>query len=506
MKRSWTALAVALSAIFAAIGCNDYGNTFQVPTGGTITSLSPANIAAGSAQFTLTVVGTGFVAKTVVQWNGQTLATTLATDSSGNILGTSATATVPASLVAKTGTAFVNTLSPHSGAGTNGLSNPVAFIINPPGNPVPTVTSMSPACAVAGGPAFTLTVTGTNFIPTSDPSGGSQVLWSTGGSQTTLTGTNVTSSTQIQAMVSNTLIATAGTANVSVFNPPAPQSGSGNGGGGTSPTSLAFTIASTCPAAAAHTTAAAQIVGEETPAVSADARFVAYTATQDEHAQVFVRDTCLGAKAACQPHTSLVSAATDGTAGNDDSRSPSMSGDGRYVAFSSAATNLLAEGSSSAGAGRQVYLRDTCQGATASCTPATQLISTDPQGALVGTEAILPSLSGSGRFVAFLAVTPSPAKSATSAKSAPAPAVSTNSGLRQVFVRDTCLGASNCTPSTTRISLQPGDSPVTGAKPAGPALSGSGEHVAVPEASNSTVFNRAVAVDDRVFLVLTGKQ
>jgi hypothetical protein len=107
--------------------------------------------------------------------------------------------------------------------------------------------------------------------------------------------------------------------------------------------------------------------------------------------------------------------------------------------------------------------------------------------------------------VAFVAVTPSPAKPAASAKSAAA-ATSGNSGLRQVFVRDTCLAASNCTPTTTRISMQPGDSPATGAKPAGPALSGSGEHVAVPEAQNSTVFNRAVAVDDRVFLVLTGKQ
>ncbi len=138
MKRSWTALAVALSAIFAAIGCNDYGNTFQVPTGATITSLSPANITAGSPQFTLTVVGGVFVAKTVVQWNGGTITTQVQTDSGGNVIGI--TATVPASLVAKPGTAFVNTLSPHSGAGTNGLSNPLAFIINPPGNPLPAVS------------------------------------------------------------------------------------------------------------------------------------------------------------------------------------------------------------------------------------------------------------------------------------------------------------------------------------------------------------------------------
>jgi hypothetical protein len=144
-------------------------------------------------------------------------------------------------------------------------------------------------------------------------------------------------------------------------------------------------------------------------------------------------------------------------------------------------------------------------GADASCAPSTQLVSTDPQGALVGTEAILPSVSGSGRFVAFVAVTPSHvrSKAATSAKSS---AATPNSGLRQVFVRDTCLAVSNCTPSTTRISLEPGDSTVTETKPAGPALSGSGAHVAIPDASSSTIFGRAIAVDDRVFLALTSKQ
>jgi hypothetical protein len=503
MKRSWTALAVALPAIFAAMGCNDYGNTFQVPTGGTITSLSPANVTAGSSQFTLTVSGSGLVAKTVVQWNGQTLATTLLTDSSGNVLGTSATATVPASLVAKAGTAFVNTLSPHSGAGTNGLSNSVAFLINPAGNPVPSVSAISPSCAVAGSAGFTLTVTGSNFVMNADPTQASQVLWGAGvgGAQTTLTGTTVSSATQIQAMVSSTLIASTGTANVSVFNPPAASAGSGNGGGGTSPTSKSFTIGATCVAGAARTTAAVQTAAEETPAVSTEGRFVAYTATQDAHAQIFVRDTCQGVTAACQARTLLVSAAADGTAGNDDSRSPSMSSGGRYIAFSSAATNLLADPPS----GRQVYLRDTCLGADSSCVPSTQLVSTDPQGALVGTEGILPSVSGSGRFVAFVAVTPSQAssKAATSAKSSTA---TTNSGLRQVFVRDTCLAVSNCTPSTTRISLEPGDSTVTETKPAGPALSGSGQHVAIPDASSSTIFGRAIAVDDRVFLALTSKQ
>src|SRR5262249_51813923 len=167
-------------------------------------------------------------------------------------------------------------------------------------------------------------------------------------------------------------------------------------------------------------------------------------------------DTCLGATSACQPRTQLVSAASDGSAADDDSRSPSMSADGRYVAFSSAAGNLAAN----TPGGRQVYLRDTCVGADSSCKPATTLVSVDAEGALVGSESILPSLSASGRFVAFLAVKPSTDSAHAAAKSG-----SPNSGLRQVFVRDTCLGAANCTPRTTRISLLPGDG--SSAKPAG---------------------------------------
>ena len=72
-------------------------------------------------------------------------------------------------------------------------------------------------------------------------------------------------------------------------------------------------------------------------------------------------------------------------------------------------------------------------------------------------------------------------------------------------MRDTCLGAANCTPKTTRISLQPGDTSTGNAKPAGPALSGSASRVALPGANAATVFTRSVAVDDRVFLALTAK-
>jgi hypothetical protein len=492
-----------LAVILAIAGCNDYGNTFQSPTGAAIGFLAPSTASAGGPAFTLTVQSPsgGFVTQTVVQWNGKTIPTTYVSVSI-------VTATVTAAQIAAAGTVYVNTLNPFSGAGNNGLSNTLTFIINPPANPVPTITSISPNTAAAGSASFALTVNGTNFILTSDPSGGSQVRWNLGATQTTLPIVSVTS-TQIQATVDSSLLVNATSqpvsAIVTVYNPPSAQpstSGgvptpSSGGGGGTSPGGLPFSIT---PATGANATPSNN-VAEETPAVSLDGRYVAYTATQGEYAQVFVRDTCEGAASGCQARTLLLSAAPDGSAGNSDSHAPSMSSDGRYIAFSSAATNLA----SGVPAGRQVYLRDTCFGAAStSCSPSTQLISIDPEGALVGAEGILPSVSASGRFIAFLAVTPSAASGKSAAQTKSVTGSASNSGFRQVFVRDTCIGAANCTPKTTRISLQPGDAAASDAKPAGPALSGSSTHVALPDATAATLFTRSVSVDDRVFLALTG--
>ena len=497
MKRSWTALAVALISILAVAGCNDYGNTFQANTGATISFLSPSNISAGSADFILTVNGGNFVKQTYVTWNGQKLNTTVTLDSTGTQV-VSVIATVTAALVAKPGTATVITQNPFSGAGNNGLSNPVTFIINPPPNPVPTLTAIAPATMAACGSSctnFTLDLQGTNFITSSDPTQVSQVRWTAGATATTLATSSVTA-TDIKATVPGSLISAAGTAMVTVFNPPAPQTTPpggtplpSSGGGGTS-TAQTFTITATGPGLA-H--AASQTVVEETPSVSADGRYVAYGASESEHTQIFVRDTCEGAASGCKAQTTLISAASDGSAANDDSSSPSISANGRYVAFSSAATNLV----ENAPAGHQIYLRDTCTGAEGSCSPSTQIVSIDSNGALTGTESFLPSISASGRFVAFLAVTQSQAQQQPGVA-----AGAKNSGYRQVFVRDTCLGVSSCTPSTSRISLQPGDGTSAAAKLAGPAIGAGGQSIALAGQA-ATLFTRSVAIDDRVFLAIT---
>jgi WD40-like Beta Propeller Repeat len=229
--------------------------------------------------------------------------------------------------------------------------------------------------------------------------------------------------------------------------------------------------------------------------VSADGRFVAYTGSENDHTQIFVRDTCEGAPDGCKPQTTLLSTSSDGSAANGDSNAPSMSANGRYVAFSSAATNLV----DGAPTGRQIYLRDTCASANGTCAPSTVVVSTDSTGALSGAENTLPSISASGRFVAFLAVTASHAPHQAGSAAASA---KNNSGYRQVFVRDTCLGASSCTPKTTRISLQPGDGTPSAARPAGPAVGASGKSIAL-SAQAATLFTRSVAIDDRVFLAIT---
>ena len=508
MKRFAAACAFALAVICWTAGCNDYGNTFQSPTGARITSIAPANIGAGSGSFTLNVFGAGFVTGTVVQWNGKNLPTSLVEDANQNVRYV--TATVSQSLVAQSGIAPVNTINPHSGSTDNGLSNTLTFIINPTPNPLPVLSSMSPTSAAPGSAALTLTLNGSSFIPSSDPSGGSLVRWNANGTQTTLATSSVSSSS-ITATVSPALLATQTCAIVSVYNPPAqattPPSGVGNpynGGGGTSASTPGFAVSSdsnfiaNCNSLGASSNASrtsALAVVEETPALGQDGRYVAYTAKQDGYAQIFLRDTCAGAAPDCQPRTTLLSSAADGAPGSGDSNTPSMSADARFVAFSSAATNLIPN----TPAGRQIFVRDTCTGVTTPCNPQTTLVSEDESGVLSGNDNLLPSVSSSGRFIAFVSVTSSKYSAPALETHPSAP----NSGYRQIFVRDTCFAATSCSPRTSRISLLPGDSSPLGTKPTGPAISGSARAVGVSSVATPTMFTRSFPIDDQIFLALT---
>ena len=143
MRRFLTACAVALLALATLNSCSQGNNSIQFATGATITSLAPSGVLLGGGDFTITVTASpfnGFKTNTVVQWNEKTLVST-------PLNTTTITAVVPASLVAKSGTAYVNTFTPQSGTGQNGLSNSLAFLIYGSPNPVPSLTAINPANA-----------------------------------------------------------------------------------------------------------------------------------------------------------------------------------------------------------------------------------------------------------------------------------------------------------------------------------------------------------------------
>jgi hypothetical protein len=191
-----TALA-ALACLVLLTGCGGGGGGSSTPPNPvpSVTSLAPSSATAGGPAFALSVSGSNFISSSTVQWNGSARVTTFSSS-------TSLRAAITAADIATEGTASVTVSNPAPSGGT---SLALAFTIN---NPVPALASIAPNALVAGSPAFTLTLTGSNFISTST------VLWN--GSPRT---TNFVSSTSLQAAISAADIATVGAAAVTVSNP-----------------------------------------------------------------------------------------------------------------------------------------------------------------------------------------------------------------------------------------------------------------------------------------------
>lgn len=493
-----------------------------------IASISPAGATAGTAAFSLSVAGNNFLPCSSVQWvdssNNLTLLTTTFVSS------TQLTAAVTVADIASVKTVNVAVANPASSANTsNSVSFPIAL---------PTIMSLSasttssnttPACAPAG---ITLTVNGTNFVPS-----GLVVNWNGAPRQTTFV-----SATQLTAAISATDTAFPGPVNVTVssstipslsslsslftiapsttplpvpvitalipFNTPAgspafmlgvdASGASGgslvpcsvvqwngsrrtttfagptglnaaisaadvlsasmipvtvftlkDGGGGGTSNALTFTvftppvpaarIASLAQSAARASSATAGPVALPAPSMSADRRYaVVVLASTDGVTEVsgtpenvFVRDACTGAPAGCAPSVTLASIGLNSNPADGDSISPSISADGRYVAFLSSAMNLV---DSDTNGVTDVFVRDTCAGATSACTPATQRVSVATGGVQANGASTSATISGTGRFITF-------ESAATNLGAIP------SSG--GIFLRDTCAGvASGCTPST----------------------------------------------------------
>jgi Tol biopolymer transport system component len=131
------------------------------------------------------------------------------------------------------------------------------------------------------------------------------------------------------------------------------------------------------------------------PSISEDGRYVAFDSDADLVLpdvwgvyEIYVHDRTTGA-------TERVSVDSTGSQGNNHSYSPSISGDGRYVAFESAADNLVAGDTPfTMGGFIDIFVHDRTTGATTR-------VSVDSLGGEGNGESSAPSISADGRYVAF---------------------------------------------------------------------------------------------------------
>src|SRR5579872_6982900 len=231
---SATQLSTTISAANIAVGQNASVTVMNpAPGGGTssavtlavnapvpaVTSVSPSSAKAGGTAFTLTVSGSAFLTSSVIQWNGNNRTTTYAS-------ATQLSTTITPVDIATGQNAAISVFNPGPGGGT---SAELSLAVD---TPAPTVASISPSSAAAGGAGFTLTVNGSNFLP------GSTVQWNGSYGQPPLSTTYV-SATELTVAIPASDIAFFGSANVTVVNP--------SPAGGTSPASV-FTITGSIPA------------------------------------------------------------------------------------------------------------------------------------------------------------------------------------------------------------------------------------------------------------------
>ncbi|MDO8282301.1 MAG: CFI-box-CTERM domain-containing protein [Thermodesulfovibrionia bacterium] len=185
------------------------------------------------------------------------------------------------------------------------------------------------------------------------------------------------------------------------------------------------------------------------PSISADGRYVAFESEASNLVagdtnglnDVFVHDRFTG-------ETSRVSIDSSGAQGNNISGTPSISADGRYAAFISDASNLIAGDTNGF---TDVFVHDRTTGQTTR-------VSIDSSGVQGNNESWWPSISADGRYVAF-------ESDATNLV-----AGDTN-GFTDVFVHDRTTG------QTTRVSID--SSGVQGNRYSwSPSISADGRYVA----------------------------
>lgn len=463
MRSRLYVVTVAAALVFLA-SCGSSSSPFN-PTpaiSGLFPDSATANEMSGTActsgaPVPINIAGTGFITTSQALWNGGNRTTTY------NVNTNQLVVMLLACDLTTPGLGQVTVMNPAPGGGTSAAST---FSINAPSNPMPVISSISPTSTPVGAlpPGGTITINAASatsgFVQDS--------IVAFNGAQRPST---YISSTQLTAQVLDSDVAANASINVTVDNP-AP------GGGVSAP--VVFTVGTGAAARVFPAVVSVNAQGggangpSAAPAMSSDGRYVAFFSqarnlvANGASGNIFVRDTCRGA-VNCTPRTAAVDLAPDGSAPNAFAGEHiSISSDGRFVAFVSSASNLTSPASSAAGQGgippdSHVFVRDLCVGASAShdCVPSTTMVSVDSSGNPA--HALSPSISGDGRFIAFVSWDRDPS-------------AGNLAGTPQIFVRDTCAGsAASCMPRTYRL---PADNSGGWAGDAKPAISSDGRFVA----------------------------
>ena len=194
--------------------------------------------------------------------------------------------------------------------------------------------------------------------------------------------------------------------------------------------------------------------------LSADGRYAVFDSLASNlvaHDTYGGSDVFVWDRQTCAPE--LVSVATDGTQGNGSSGSASISADGRWIAFSSYAGNLVRGDTNGV---FDVFVHDRQSGAT-------ELVSVGLGGAIGNGGSYVPSISSDGRFVAFLSDASNLVANDTN-------------GVTDVFVRDRQTGTTECV--SVDLGGVPGNGPCDGEFP---AISADGRYVAFQSLASNLV-------------------
>ncbi len=207
--------------------------------------------------------------------------------------------------------------------------------------------------------------------------------------------------------------------------------------------------------------------GFSSPSISADGRYVAFSSGSDNlvpndtngESDCFVHDLQTG-------NTTRVSVDSSGIEGNDGSFKPSISADGRYIAFVSEATNLVPNDTNNAS---DCFVHDLQTGNTTR-------VSVDSSGIEGNDKSFIPSISADGRYIVFYSD-------------------ATNLVPNDTNSKDDCFVHDRQTGNTTRVSVDSSGIEGNGTS-FKPSISADGRYVSFQSYASNLVFDDTNGYED----------